>query len=104
MAISKEGCPQKAPYVKNTFFILIIINVILLPKTKITGLTKLWYNDFIIVYFFVILTWQLSTGCPNQIYPIFKIPLLPNYKTYRKSEESFGIIGKRATKNTLNMF
>ena len=28
IAKSKEGCPQKAPYVKNTFFILISLKVI----------------------------------------------------------------------------
>ena len=33
-------------------------------------------------------------GCPIKI---FKITLLPNYKTYRKSENSFGLVGKRAT-------
>ena len=40
----------------------------------------------------------MYTGCPNQIRPIIKITLLPNYKTYRKSEDSFEIVGKRATK------
>ena len=32
IAKSNEGCPQKAPYVKNTFFILISIKVIQKPK------------------------------------------------------------------------
>ena len=41
------------------------------------------------------------TGCPDQIRPIFKITLLPNYKTYRKSEDSFGIVGKMAKNNYL---
>ena len=43
----------------------------------------------------------LTTGCPDQIRPIFKITLLLNYKTYRKSEDSFKIVEKRATKNYL---
>ena len=42
-----------------------------------------------------------NTGCPDQIRPIFKITLLPNYKTYRKSEDSFGIVGKMAKNNYL---
>ena len=44
---------------------------------------------------------SISTGCPDQIRPIIKITLLPNTKTYRKSEDIFGIVGKRATKNHL---
>ena len=41
------------------------------------------------------------TGCPDQIRPIFKITLIPNYKTYRKYEDSFGIVGKMAKNNYL---
>ena len=32
IAKSNEGCLQKAPYVKNTFFVLISIKVIQKPK------------------------------------------------------------------------
>ena len=42
----------------------------------------------------------IYTGCPDQIRPNFKIILLPNYKTYRKSEDSFEIVGKMTTKTT----
>ena len=44
---------------------------------------------------------KMCTGCPDQIRPIFKITLLPNYKTYRKSKDSFRIVVKRATNNHL---
>ena len=38
IAKSNEGCPQKAPYVKNTFFILISIKVIQKQKIEIAEL------------------------------------------------------------------
>ena len=39
------------------------------------------------------------TGWTIQIVATFKITLQLNYKTYRKSEDCFGFVGKRATKH-----
>ena len=47
---------------------------------------------------------EFFSHCKIRHWIKLKITLLPNYKTYRKSENSFGIVGKRATKtNSDNM-
>ena len=56
----------------------------------------IWKGGFIYHKFYII--W-ICTGCPDQIRPTFKITLLPNYKTYRKSEDSFRIVENRAKKH-----
>ena len=43
--------------------------------------------------------WKPYTGWTLQIVATFKITSQLNYKTYRKSEDGFGIVGKRATKH-----
>ena len=43
------------------------------------------------------------TGWTLQIVAIFKITLLPNYKTYRKSKDSFGIVRKKGYKKLLRI-
>ena len=40
----------------------------------------------------------LSTLWTLQIVAVFKATLLPNYKTYRNSEDRFGILEKSVTK------
>ena len=44
-------------------------------------------------------SYLMTKGRTLQIVATFKITLQLNYKSYRKSEDGFGIVGKRATKH-----
>jgi hypothetical protein len=46
---------------------------------------------------------KITTGWKLQIVAIFKIPILPNYNTYKKSKDCFGIESKMATKKRLQV-